>query len=205
PWNFPIELAVGPLVDILAAGNRAILKPSELAPASAALVREMVSATFPPEQVAVVTGGIELAEAFTRLPWDHLLYTGGAAVARQVLHAAAENLTPVTLELGGKSPAIVAEDSVDDATVANILATKAIKSGQMCITVDYVFVPEARLEEFVALARRDGAHASGLHRQSARGRAHQRAPSRARGRVCRGRARQGRARGRALRPGREPR
>lgn len=153
PWNFPIDLSVGPLADILAAGNRAILKPSELAPASAGLIREMVGATFAPEQVAVATGGVDLAQEFTRLRWDHLLYTGGAAVAKKVMAAAAENLTPVTLELGGKSPAIVAADSVDKGTVANILATKAIKSGQMCITADYVFVPEGQVERFVSLAR----------------------------------------------------
>lgn len=153
PWNFPIELAVGPLVDILAAGNRAILKPSELAPASAEVVKEMIGATFDPGQVAVVTGGPGLAQAFIRLPWDHLLYTGSTAVGRLVAKAAAENLTPVTLELGGKCPAIVCDDSVDEATVAGILATKAIKSGQMCVTADYVFVPEAQRDRFVALAR----------------------------------------------------
>jgi coniferyl-aldehyde dehydrogenase len=153
PWNFPIDLAIGPLADILAAGNRAILKPSELAPASAALVKEMIGETFAADQVAVVIGGLPLAQEFTRLPWDHLLYTGGPAVARQVMKAAAENLTPVTLELGGKCPSIVLPDSVDEASVANILATKIVKNGQMCITPDYVFVPQAERDRFVSLAQ----------------------------------------------------
>jgi coniferyl-aldehyde dehydrogenase len=153
PWNFPFDLSVGPLVDILAAGNRAILKPSEVAPASAGLVREMLHETFDRDHVAVVTGGVELARAFAAMPWDHLLYTGGPAVAKLVMKAAAENLTPVTLELGGKCPAVVAEDSVDAATVSNILAAKMIKSGQMCISVDYALVPAGRVEVFVALAR----------------------------------------------------
>jgi coniferyl-aldehyde dehydrogenase len=152
PWNFPIELSIGPLVDILSAGNRAILKPSELAPASAELVKEMIGDTFAREHVAVVTGGLDLSQEFTRLPWDHLIYTGGPAVAKMVMKAASENLTPVTLELGGKCPAIVAADSIDAQTVKNILATKIIKNGQMCITTDYVFVPRASRDRFVELA-----------------------------------------------------
>jgi coniferyl-aldehyde dehydrogenase len=153
PWNFPIDLSIGPLVDILAAGNRAMLKPSELAPACARLVKEMISETFAPDHVAVVTGGLELAQAFTRLPWDHLLYTGGPAVAKMIMQTAAGNLTPVTLELGGKCPTIVTADSVDEKTVKDILATKIIKNGQMCITADYVFVPQADRDRFVELAR----------------------------------------------------
>jgi coniferyl-aldehyde dehydrogenase len=152
PWNFPIELSIGPLVDILAAGNRAMLKPSELAPASAELVKEMIGDTFAGDHVAVVTGNLELSQEFTRLPWDHLIYTGGPAVARMVMQAASENLTPVTLELGGKCPAIVAADSIDEQTVKNILAAKIIKNGQMCITTDYVFVPRASRDRFVELA-----------------------------------------------------
>lgn len=153
PWNFPVEIAIGPLVDILAAGNRAIVKPSELAPASAELVKEMLSVTFERNQAAAVTGGVQLAKEFTSFPWDHLVYTGGPTVARLVMKAAAENLTPVTLELGGKCPAIIAPDSVDEKTITTILATKNIKSGQMCITIDYVFVPEAQLEKFITIAQ----------------------------------------------------
>ncbi len=153
PWNFPVDLSVGPLADILAAGNRAILKPSELAPASAELVKEMVGRTFDRDQVAVVNGGVDLARAFASMPWDHLLYTGGPSVGKVVMRAASENLTPVTLELGGKCPAIVAADSVDATTVANILAAKVVKNGQMCISVDYVLVPEEKAAAFVSLAQ----------------------------------------------------
>lgn len=153
PWNFPIDISIGPLVDILAAGNRAIVKPSELAPASAELVREMVGQTFDPREVAVVTGGLELAQAFARLPWDHLLFTGSPRVGKMVMRAASENLTPVTLELGGKCPAIIAADGVGPKAVADILSAKIVKSGQMCVSVDYVFVPEGQRDAFVSLAR----------------------------------------------------
>src|SRR4051794_23141088 len=152
PWNFPFDLSVGPLVEMLAAGNRVVIKPSEYTPACAALLREMVRATFEPERVDVVVGGLELAKAFTAVRWDHLLYTGSPAIGREIAKAAAEQLVPVTLELGGKCPAIVAGDSVDAETLKQILGTKAIKSGQMCITVDYCLVPRERLEDFARLA-----------------------------------------------------
>jgi coniferyl-aldehyde dehydrogenase len=154
PWNFPFDLSLGPLVDILAAGNRAILKPSEHTPACSELLREMVSETYDRDLVAVVTGGLELAKVFPSLRWDHLLYTGNTEVGRLIAKAAAENLTPVTLELGGKSPVFVLEDGLDEVTVGNILGTKMIKNGQMCIAPDYAFVPRARVEEFVTLAQR---------------------------------------------------
>lgn len=152
PWNFPFDLSLGPLVDILAAGNRAIIKPSELTPCCSALLREMVATTFDPDLVAVVTGDLKLAEEFPTLPWDHLLYTGSAHVGRAVARAAAENLTPVTLELGGKCPAILFDDSVDAAAVGNIIGTKMMKNGQMCIAPDYCLVPRNRLADFVTLA-----------------------------------------------------
>ncbi|HTX30969.1 MAG TPA: aldehyde dehydrogenase family protein [Solirubrobacteraceae bacterium] len=154
PWNFPFDLSLGPLVDILAAGNRAILKPSEYTPACAELLREMVSATYDRDLVAVVTGGLELAKVFPTLRWDHLLYTGNTEVGRLIAKAAAENLTPLTLELGGKSPAFVLDDAVDDLAVGNILGTKMIKNGQMCIAPDFAFVPRGRLDEFVEIAQR---------------------------------------------------
>lgn len=153
PWNFPFLLSLGPLVDILAAGNRAIIKPSELAPASAEVLAGLVSDTFDPERVAVITGGVEVARHFSSLPWDHLLYTGNAAVGRQVAVAAAENLVPVTLELGGKNPALVHEDSVDVGTVSQILGNKMAKSGQICISADYCLVPRDSVGQFVKLAQ----------------------------------------------------
>jgi coniferyl-aldehyde dehydrogenase len=152
PWNFPLDLSVGPLIEMLAAGNRVVIKPSEYTPACAELLREMVHATFERDRVDVVVGGLELARAFTRVRWDHLLYTGSPAVGREIAKAAAEQLVPVTLELGGKCPAIVTEDSIDADSVKQVLATKAIKNGQMCISVDYCLVPRARLEDFAALA-----------------------------------------------------
>jgi coniferyl-aldehyde dehydrogenase len=152
PWNFPFDLSVGPLIEMLAAGNRVVIKPSEYTPACAELLREMVHATFDRDRVDVVVGGLDLARAFTRIRWDHLLYTGSPAIGREIAKAAAEQLVPVTLELGGKCPAILAEDSVDAESVKQVLATKAIKNGQMCISVDYCLVPRQRLEDFAALA-----------------------------------------------------
>ena len=141
PWNFPFDLSLGPLVDMLTAGNRAILKPSEYTPACSALLKEMVAATFDRDLVGVVTGGLELAKEFPTLRWDHLLYTGSTEVGRLIAKAAAENLVPLTLELGGKSPVVVLDDSVDANAVAQILGTKMVKNGQMCISPDYAFVP----------------------------------------------------------------
>jgi len=153
PWNFPFDIGVGPLVEMLAAGNRIIVKSSDFTPACGELLSEMIASTFDPDRVAVAVGGLELAKAFPTLPWNHLLYTGSPGIGRSIMRAAAENLTPVTLELGGKCPAIVTEDAVDLKSVANILGTKMIKNGQMCISVDYVLAPRARLGEFVELAR----------------------------------------------------
>src|SRR3954454_773615 len=152
PWNFPFDLSVGPLVEMLAAGNRVVIKPSDYTPACAELLREMIRSTFDRDRVDVVVGGIELAKAFTHVRWDHLLYTGRPAIGREIAKAAAEQLVPVTLELGGKCPAIVTGDSVNAETLKQVLGTKAIKSGQMCITVDYCLVPRERLDDFAQLA-----------------------------------------------------
>jgi coniferyl-aldehyde dehydrogenase len=153
PWNFPFDLSLGPLVDMLAAGNRAVLKPSEYTPACSALLKEVVGAAFDRDLVAVVTGGLALAKEFPTLRWDHLLYTGNTEVGRAIARAAAENLTPVTLELGGKSPVVVLDDGVDANAVGQILGTKMVKNGQMCVSPDYAFVPRARVGEFVELAK----------------------------------------------------
>jgi coniferyl-aldehyde dehydrogenase len=152
PWNFPFDLSVGPLVEMLAAGNRVVIKPSEHTPACAELLRDIVRATFDGDRVDVVVGGLELARAFTSVRWDHLLYTGSPAIGREIAKAAAEQLVPVTLELGGKCPAILTEDSIDAESVKQVLGTKALKNGQMCITVDYCLVPRERLEDFARLA-----------------------------------------------------
>ncbi len=152
PWNFPFDLSVGPMIEMLAAGNRVIVKPSEYTPACAALLREMVEATFDPTLVHVAIGGLDLARAFTELPWDHLLYTGSPNVGRQVMQAAAHNLTPVTLELGGKCPAVLTPGSINPANIQSVIGTKTVKNGQMCISVDYCLVPRAEMEEFVKLS-----------------------------------------------------
>jgi coniferyl-aldehyde dehydrogenase len=152
PWNFPFDLSVGPLVEMLAAGNRVVLKPSEHTPACAQVLRDMIRATFDRDRVDVVVGGLELAKAFTSVRWDHLLYTGSPEIGREIAKAAAEQLVPVTLELGGKCPAILTDDSIDAESVKQVLGTKALKNGQMCISVDYCLVPRARIEDFARLA-----------------------------------------------------
>ncbi len=153
PWNFPFDLSVGPMVEMLAAGNRVIVKPSEYTRSCAALLAEMVAATFDPTLVTVAEGGLDLARAFSALPWDHLLYTGNPEVGRLVMAAAAQNLTPVTLELGGKCPAVLTPGAVTRRNVESVLGTKMIKGGQMCVSVDYAMVHRPELQSFVDHAR----------------------------------------------------
>ena len=149
PWNFPFNLTFGPLANILAAGNRAMLKPSEITPASAALIAELVASYFDETEVAVVTGGADVSAAFSALPFDHLLYTGGERVAKAIMKAAADNLTPLTLELGGKSPVIIGKDANLKRAADRILFGKMLNAGQICLAPDYVFVPEASLDTFI--------------------------------------------------------
>jgi coniferyl-aldehyde dehydrogenase len=152
PWNFPFDLSAGPLVEMLAAGNRVIIKPSDYTPACGELLRSMLAEIFPEDLVAVSVGGLALAKEFPTLRWDHLLYTGSPAIGREVAMAAAANLVPVTLELGGKCPAIMAADSVDAGSVRSVVGTKLIKNGQMCISVDYALVPRGQVDDFVGHA-----------------------------------------------------
>jgi coniferyl-aldehyde dehydrogenase len=154
PWNYPIYLAVGPLASAIAAGNRVLVKMSELAPATGALFASLVARFFPPEELTVVNGGPDVARAFSRLPFDHLLFTGSTAVGREVMRAAAENLTPVTLELGGKSPAIVGPGFRMDEAAARVLFGKCLNAGQTCVAPDYVLVPENCVDAFVDEARK---------------------------------------------------
>ena len=153
PWNYPILLAVGPLIGALAAGNRAIVKMSELTPRTAELFRQLIECTFACEHVAVVTGDASVGAAFCALPFDHLIFTGSTAVGREVMRAAAAHLTPVTLELGGKSPAIVGPHARFDAAVDSIVAGKTLNAGQTCIAPDYVLVPRGMEQAFVDRAR----------------------------------------------------
>jgi len=151
-WNYPTYLSLAPLVDAIAAGNHALVKPSELAPATAEVLRQMISAIFPEEYIAVVTGDSQLAAEFAALPFDHLLFTGSTRVGKLIMRAASENLTPVTLELGGKCPAIVHPEFPLRTAVERILTGKLYNAGQTCLAPDYVFVHESRQEEFVTLA-----------------------------------------------------
>lgn len=146
PWNYPLQLALSPLVDAFAAGNRAMIKPSELTPAFSELLRSRVAERFDADEAAVVTGGVEIGQAFASLPFDHLLFTGSTAIGKLVYQAAAKNLTPVTLELGGKSPAIVCDDYPLEKAARSIAFGKFLNAGQTCIAPDYVLVPEHKAE-----------------------------------------------------------
>jgi len=149
PWNYPVSLALGPLIAALAAGNRAMIKPSELVPETSELLRDLVADAFPADQVTVVTGGAEVGEAFSRLPFDHLVFTGSTRVGKIVMRAASENLVPVTLELGGKSPTIVGADFNPRVAAERIMAGKTYNAGQTCIAPDYVLLPVAARDVFV--------------------------------------------------------
>ncbi|KIH80872.1 coniferyl aldehyde dehydrogenase [Pseudomonas batumici] len=153
PWNYPLFLCIGPLVGALAAGNRVMLKLSESTPATGLLLKELLGRVFPEDQVCVVLGEAEIGMAFSRLPFDHLLFTGATSIGRHVMRAAAENLTPVTLELGGKSPAIVSQDVPLKDAAERIAFGKTLNAGQTCVAPDYVLVPEDRVGAFVEAYR----------------------------------------------------
>ena len=150
PWNYPVSLALMPLATALAAGNRAVIKPSEITPVTSALLKSMLSEAFGDEQVAVTTGGVEVGRTFAALPFDHLVFTGSTLVGRAVMRAAAENLTPVTLELGGKSPAILVAGADIASAAAAIAYGKLANSGQTCIAPDYALAPEDGIDAFAA-------------------------------------------------------
>ncbi|RRJ82680.1 coniferyl aldehyde dehydrogenase [Aestuariirhabdus litorea] len=153
PWNYPLFLAVGPLTTALAAGNRAMVKMSEYTPATAQLFARLVEAAFSEEEVAVINGEAEVGARFSELPFDHLLFTGSTSVGRHVMRAAADNLTPVTLELGGKSPAIVGPDVPLADAAERICFGKSFNAGQTCVAPDYVLVPKEKEEAFVEAYR----------------------------------------------------
>lgn len=149
PWNFPVFLVISPLVPALAAGNRVMIKPSELTPATSQALAQMLAECFDPQEVFVMNGGAEVAQAFSALPFDHLLFTGSTSIGRKVALAAAQNLTPVTLELGGKSPSILASDADINLAARRIIWGKCLNAGQICVSPDYVLVPEAEMQEFI--------------------------------------------------------
>lgn len=145
PWNFPVQLALSPMVAALAAGNRVMLKPSELTPRTSDELASLIEDAFTEKEVATVLGGPELATAFSALPFDHLFFTGSTPVGRKVAEAAARNLTPVTLELGGKSPAVVMPGAEIDKAGRRIAWGKAMNAGQVCVAPDYVLVPRKKM------------------------------------------------------------
>lgn len=154
PWNYPVMLTFGPLAGILAAGNRCMIKPSEYTPATSALLGELIGSVFSPEEIAVVQGGPDVGEAFSRLAFDHILFTGSTSIGRHVMRAAADNLTPVTLELGGKSPVIVGDSANLEHAAVKIMTGKLLNAGQTCLAPDYAFIPKAKVEAFVVAAQK---------------------------------------------------
>jgi len=147
PWNYPVQLAITPLVAALSAGCRAMIKPSEYTPATAELLKRLLGERFASDHVAVVTGGPAIGEAFSKLPFDHLFYTGSTEIGRLIAKAAAENLTPVTLELGGKSPAIVTESYKTEDLAKPLTWGRLLNAGQTCVACDYVLTPARRTRE----------------------------------------------------------
>ncbi len=150
PWNYPLLLSLSPLANAIAAGNHVLLKPSEAAPRTAEALRAMLGEAFPETYVGVVMGDAAVAAAFVALPFDHIVFTGSTATGRKVMAAAAANLVPVTLELGGKSPAILHESFPVEEAADRIVMAKVWNAGQTCVAPDHVLVPAQRLEAFVA-------------------------------------------------------
>ena len=153
PWNFPVNLTFTPLANVFAAGNRAMIKPSEFTEATSALMKDLFAKYYTEEEVAVVTGGPDIGASFTALAFDHIVFTGATSIAHHVMRAAADNLVPLTLELGGKSPVILGPSADMTKAATRIMAGKTMNAGQICLAPDYAFVPEGKTQEFVAAAQ----------------------------------------------------
>ena len=149
PWNFPVGMVFYPAASVLASGNRIMAKPSEFTPQTAQLIKDAVAKYFDESEFAVVLGGPEVGAEFTKLPFDHLLYTGSGRIAKKVLASAAENLVPTTLELGGKSPTIIGKDADMKLAAKRIMFVKTMNAGQICLSPDYVFLPRGEEEAFL--------------------------------------------------------
>jgi len=160
PWNYPYDIGMGPIIEMIAAGNRVVVKPSDLSKHTGEVYKKLVASAFPDTSnhgvrvAEVVTGGLELSKMCPTLPWNHLVYTGGPQGAKAVMRACAENLVPCTLELGGKCPVILhgSDYSVDQSVVDEIMAVKLVKNGQVCVGVDYVLLPEGSQDAFIDTA-----------------------------------------------------
>jgi len=153
PWNIPVNALFSPLADIFGAGNRAMLKPSESNPATAELMQSLFARYFSSDEVTVICGGVAESVAFSELPFDHIIFTGAGSIGKHVLQAAAKNLVPVTLELGGKSPAVVSKKAKLQDAAEKIITGKALNSGQVCLSPDYCFVPTDKLDKFVEICK----------------------------------------------------
>ncbi|MFT4612942.1 MAG: coniferyl-aldehyde dehydrogenase [Bacteroidia bacterium] len=153
PWNFPVNMVFAPLAGVLAAGNRAMVKPSEFTPATSALMGQMIAEAFDPTEIAVYDGGPEVGQAFSSLPFDHMIFTGATSIARHILTAAAKNLVPCTLELGGKSPVVISRSADIEKSLGRIMMGKTMNAGQICLAPDYLLVPEEKLNEVIEAAQ----------------------------------------------------
>lgn len=153
PWNVPVNMIFSPLADVLGAGNRAMIKPSEFTPHTAQVMQQLFARYFEESEVAVVTGGPEVGAAFSSLPLDHIIFTGATTIGRLVMKAAAENMVPVTLELGGKSPVVVSDQADINKAAETIITGKAMNGGQLCVSPDYCFVPQSKMEAFIHRCR----------------------------------------------------
>lgn len=164
PWNFPVNLTFTPLAGVFAAGNRCMIKPSEFTEATSELMKKLIAEYYSDEVCAVVTGGPDVGAEFTKLPFDHILFTGATSIAHHVMRAAADNLVPLTLELGGKSPVILGRSADLQKAANRIMAGKTLNAGQICLAPDYAFVPKEKTGDFVAAATRavETMYASGL-------------------------------------------
>jgi coniferyl-aldehyde dehydrogenase len=149
PWNFPVQLALGPIAEIFGAGNRVMLKPSELSPQTSQAMAEIIAGSFDETEFSVVLGGPEIAAEFSKLKFDHLLFTGSTNVARLVSQSAAPNLVPMTLELGGKNPVVISSTADIKLAADKVMFSQTFNGGQICLCPDTVFVPEHLVEEFV--------------------------------------------------------
>ena len=154
PWNFPVNMVFAPLAGVLAAGNRAMIKPSEFTPATSEVLSEMISEAYDTNEVALFTGGPEVGQAFSGLAFDHMIFTGATSIARHIMAAASRNLVPVTLELGGKSPVIISRSADIEKSIGRIMVGKTLNAGQICLAPDYLMVPEEKLHEVIDAAQK---------------------------------------------------